>query len=251
MKGQEEGAEQGTVAASTPEVGVQQVGATQPSDELPAGEIAEFGAEESEELAAELLGEAGFEKLTFTGSAQDLKRQWEAMTGYKGLPEKTVLLILQQAAELLQKRHEAGSCLLDITPANTILKDFSCDSLPYLGRGDQGRQCGQLREWRGHACGQGGGCSSQWAPGRTWPWSCASRTGSSGRTSFGEHIFWDFPAGPECDVFSLARTAQELLPPCASRYTRGLLNRMTDEYPEDRPTAAQLCTLLAKHPLLV
>jgi len=30
--------------------------------------------------------------------------------------------------------------------------------------------------------------------------------------SFGEHIFWDFPAGPECD-FSLARTAQELLPP--------------------------------------
>jgi len=69
--------------------------------------------------------------------------------------------------------------------------------------------------------------------------------------SFGEHIFWDFPAGPECDIFSLARTAQELLPPCASRYTRGLLNRMTDEYPEDRPTAAQLCTLLAKHPLLV
>jgi len=34
-------------------------GATQPSDELAAGEIAEFGAEESEELAAELLGEAG------------------------------------------------------------------------------------------------------------------------------------------------------------------------------------------------
>jgi len=59
MKGQEEGAEQGTVAASTPEVGVQQVGATQPSDELAAGEIAEFGAEESEELAAELLRRGG------------------------------------------------------------------------------------------------------------------------------------------------------------------------------------------------
>jgi len=133
MKGQEEGVEQGTVAASTPEVGVQQVGATQPSDELAAGEIAEFGAEESEELAAELLGEAGFEKLTFTGSAQELLRQWEAMTGYKGLPEKTVLLILQQAAELLQKKHEAGSCLLDITPANTILKDFTVTAYPIWG----------------------------------------------------------------------------------------------------------------------
>jgi len=23
--------------------------------------------------------------------------------------------------------------------------------------------------------------------------------------SFGEHIFWDFPAGPACDIFSLGR----------------------------------------------
>jgi len=97
------------VAASTPEVGVQQVGATQPSDELQQGKSQSSEPRRVRSWQQSCWARQGFEKLTFTGSAQELLRQWEAMTGYKGLPEKTVLLILQQAAELLQKRHEAGS----------------------------------------------------------------------------------------------------------------------------------------------
>jgi len=185
MKGQEKDADQGTVAAITPEVGVQQVGATQLSDELTAGEIAEFGAEENEVLAAELQGEAVFEQLYFSGSAQDLKRQWEAMTGYKGLPEKTVLLILQQAAELLQKKHEAGSCLLDITPSNTILKDFAVTAYPIWGGEIKAGSVANSGSGEGTPLASAGGCSSQWAPGRTWPWSCASRTGSTATTHLG------------------------------------------------------------------
>jgi len=229
---------------------VQQVGASQPY-ELAAGAIPEFGAEEGEELAAELLGEAGFEQQSFSGSAQELLRQWEAMTGYKGLPEKTVLLILQQAAALLQKKHEAGSCLLDITPANTILKDFTVTAYPIWG--------GEIKAGSVASSGSGEGTPVASAAGvqqpvGTWAYMALElrlKDRQYRYNSFGEHVFWDFPAGPECDVFSLARTSQGLLPPCASRYTRGLLNRMTSEYPEDRPTAAQLCALLAKHPLLV
>jgi len=68
------------------------------------------------------------------------------------------------------------------------------------------------------------------------------------RSSFGEHIFWDSPAGPECDIFSLARTAQELLPLRLPGHQE-LLSRMTDGA---RKTAhcGPAAHLLANHPLL-
>jgi len=108
MKGQEEGVEQGTVAASTPRGGGAAGGGNPASDELAAGAIPELRSRGGMSWHRSCKARQGSRRLPSSGSAQELKRQWEALTGYKGLPETTVLRILQHAARAAAEEAQGG-----------------------------------------------------------------------------------------------------------------------------------------------